>query len=59
MPTTYDATKDSYQAFGITPDSFGDNASVVTPSDTVDFVSYPKAVVWPRRATWSCCPESG
>lgn len=45
MTTTYDPTKDSYGSFAIAGHGFGNNASAVTPSDTVDFAAYPKGVV--------------
>jgi hypothetical protein len=44
MATSYDATKDNYANFGASLNTFGNNASVVTPSDTADFVAYPKVV---------------
>jgi len=44
MATTYDPTKDGYANFGASLNTFGNNASVVTPSDTVDFTAYPKVI---------------
>lgn len=43
--TTYDPAKDPYASFNVTPESSGNNAAVVVPSDTNDFVAYPKAIV--------------
>lgn len=45
MATTYDATKDPYTTFAANPETFGANCAAVTPSDTVDFTSYPKGIV--------------
>lgn len=45
MATTYDPTKDVYGSFGATPGSSGANSAAVTPSDTVDFASYPKGLI--------------
>lgn len=45
MTTIYNSTNDTYANFGASLDSFGDNAAAVTPSDTVDFTAYPKAIV--------------
>lgn len=45
MATTYDQTKDPYATFAAAPGLFGRTAAAVTPSDTVDFTSYPKAIV--------------
>lgn len=44
MATSYLSANDPYVGFSVTTDSFGDNAAAVTPSDTVDFGSYPKAI---------------
>lgn len=44
MTTTYDASKDRYANQGVGPDTFGKNGVTITPSDTVDFTAYPKAV---------------
>lgn len=45
MTTTYDATKDAYANFASSLKNAGANSAVVTPSDTVDFASYPKALI--------------
>lgn len=45
MATIYDPTKDSYANFAPNAETFGNNGAMVTPSDTVDFASYPKAIV--------------
>lgn len=45
MTTTYDITKDPYGDISTARDTLGDDAVAVTPSDTVDFTSYPKAVM--------------
>lgn len=45
MATTYDPTKDGYSNFATSKTPSGANAAAVTPSDTVDFASYPKVVV--------------
>lgn len=46
MATTYDPTKDPlYGVFATTPGSAGNNSTAVSKSDTVDFSTYPKAVV--------------
>jgi hypothetical protein len=46
MATTYDATKDPYSnSVDTDPESFGASGAAVTPSDTVDFTTYPKAIV--------------
>lgn len=45
MATTYDSTKDLYANFSPNAETIGNNSAVVTPSDTVDFTSYPKAII--------------
>lgn len=45
MATTYDQTKDKYANYSFSLDSLGANSVAVTPSDTVDFTSYPKGIV--------------
>jgi hypothetical protein len=48
MATTYDSAKDGLSgatAGASQPDNLGSNSAAVTPSDTVDFTSYPKAIV--------------
>lgn len=45
MATSYLQGSDPYAGFSTNLDSFGDNGVAVTPSDTVDFTSYPKGIV--------------
>lgn len=45
MATTYDPTKDPYVSFSVNAEAFGNNSAAVTPSDTVDFISYPKGII--------------
>jgi hypothetical protein len=45
MATTYTPANDGFGNFGATLVTYGNNAAAVSPSDTVDFTSYPKAVV--------------
>lgn len=48
MATTYDSTKDPLRgstAGPSQPNLFGGNSAAVTPSDTVDLTTYPKAIV--------------
>lgn len=45
MATVYTQANDPYDGFGFGTDSRGVNALAVTTSDTVDFASYPKAIV--------------
>lgn len=51
MATTYDPTKDAVlrtpsSTFAVTdPSGLGGDSKAITPSDTVDLASYPKAVV--------------
>lgn len=45
MATVYNQASDSYAGFGTGADARGSNAVAVAPSDTVDFVTYPKGIV--------------
>lgn len=45
MATSYLQASDPYAGFQSGLDSRGVNCVAVTPSDTVDFVSYPKSLV--------------
>lgn len=48
MTTTYDSSKDSLKNFSAAasqPGNLGTNSNAVTPSDTVDFTTYPKGIV--------------
>lgn len=43
--TTYTQAIDPYFTFTPNRDTLGNNSAAVTPSDTVDFTSYPKGLV--------------
>ena len=43
--TTYDPTRDPQEYFSSSPISLGRDAAAITPSDTIDLDSYPKAIV--------------
>jgi hypothetical protein len=43
--TAYIPANDPYANFGVNPENFGVNSAAVTPSDTVDFTTYPKGIV--------------
>jgi hypothetical protein len=44
MTTAYTEANDPYAGFSFNPETLGTNSVVVTPSDTVDFTSYPKGI---------------
>ena len=45
MATTYLQANDPYAAFSFNAETFGNNGATVSPSDTVDFTSYPKSII--------------
>lgn len=45
MATSYVRTSDPYESLQFGLESRGTNSSAVVPSDTVDFTTYPKAIV--------------
>jgi hypothetical protein len=45
MSTTYNSALDAYRSYVSGTEMIGRNSVAVTPSDTVDLASYPKAVV--------------
>lgn len=45
MATVYNKANDPYGSYAVGPDTIGRNSTVVVPSDTVDFATYPKDIV--------------
>lgn len=45
MTTVYDVSLDPWSNVSAARDTLGDDAVAVTPSNTVDFTSYPKALM--------------
>lgn len=45
MTTSYDVTKNAYASFDKSPVGLGNTSTTVSPSDTVDFTTYPKGIV--------------
>lgn len=45
MATTYDIQKDTYAGAARKFVHIGNNSTAISPSDTVDFTTYPKAIV--------------